>query len=234
MKIKRHFYKLSIIKSWDGSRWEIELLSLSITPIVLILYIYEELELGDVDVNLPFFKRLPLEVCPHCYLRKKCQKYTAIRQSPHACCFSTIKDVVLNPLLKLDRQGVKEGDTLRLAVRFPYCSQSYDYYLKELSLQDGGRRFVTCKVKLLDIDVFEIYVDPGVYCPSWLINRLKSDGVISDNLLNNTKYHSRCRFCMKLKNGRVIPAETDIPYSELGFADDDTIEIIISDNWGTV
>lgn len=224
MKIKRHFYKLSIIKSWDGSGWEIELLSLSITPIVLIQYIYEELELGDVDVNLPFFKRLPLEVCPHCYLRKKCQKYTAIRQSPHAC-FDTIKDVVLNPLLKLDRQGVKEGDTLRLAVRFPYCSQSYAYFLKQY-----GDRHVTYKVNLLDIDLFNIYVVPEIACPSELIYLLKSDGIIDDNLLFNTKNQTQSRFSIKQKNGRIIPAETNIPYSELGFADGDTIEIIISDN----
>lgn len=224
MKIKRHFYKLSIIRSWDGSVWEIELLSLSITPIVLIQYIYKELELEV----FPDSKRIPLDVCPHCYLRKKCQKYIAISQSPLAY-IGIVKDVVLNPLHKLDRQGVKEGDTLKLIVRFPYCSQSYAYYLKE-----GSIRFATYKVNLLDIDVFEIYVAPEIYCPSGLIYLLKRDGIICDSLLINTKNHGQSQFCIKLKNGRVISAETDIPYSELGFTDGDTIELMISDNWDIV
>lgn len=182
-------------------------------------------------LDLPFFKRLPLEVCPHCYLRKKCQKYTAIRQSPLAC-LNLVKDGCLSPLLNLNRQGVKEGDTLRLIFRFPYCTQSYAYFHKELSSQ-GGLRFATYKVNLLDIDVFEIYVHPEIQRPSELIYLLKSEGIIYDNQLINTKNHCQSRFCIKMKNGRVIPAETDIPYSLLGFADGDTIDLVISDNWET-
>lgn len=229
MKIKQHFYQITI-RCLDGTAWDIELQSLSITPLDLLQYLSNSNIFKDYDRD--FTKELTLKVCPHCYLRNKCKKYMAISTSSLAYYWHIAKDIILDPLIKLDKQGVNEGDTLHLITSSPFCSQSYEYYLKEC-IQDG--RFATYKVKLLDIDVFEIYAAPEIYSPSYLINRLKNDGIIHDSLLlNDIKNHSKSQFCVKLKSGRVIPAETDVPYSELGFIDGDIIEIVISDHWDMV
>lgn len=231
MIIKQHFYKITI-KCMDGAAWDIELPSLSITSLDLVQYLVNSNPFLEKDWYEDFSKMLPLKVCPHCYLRNKCHKYVAISISSLAY-FGMLKDgIALDPLLSLYIQGVNEGDILFLIPLFPYCSQSYDYYLKMGAVP---QRWATYKIKLLDIDVFEIYTKPEIYSPSYLINRLKNDGIIHDSLLlNGTKNHSKSQFCVKLKSGRVIPAETDVPYSELGFIDGDIIEIVISDHWDMV
>ena len=242
MIIKQHFYKITI-KFLSGDAWEIGLPQLSITPLVLLQYLRNNssdiasvIDRWDLE---DLFKMLPLKVCPHCYLRNKCHKYVEISTSSLAYIKIVKRGIVsgtcLDPLLSLDRQGVNEGDTLFLMPDFPYCSQSYEYYLNYLGRNDVARRWATYKIKLLDMDVFEIYVAPEIYSPSYLINRLKNDGIIHDSLLlNDIKNHSKSQFCVKLKSGRVIPAETDVPYSELGFIDGDIIEIVISDHWDKV